>query len=700
MSTTFRLAAWLMASFLTLFAIFLLSIPSADAADLYYVGSTDNWAATTSWKIGASTGSCNDGGDAAAAPTSADNVYFTSDCTQGVTVPASTTITTLQTGAGYTGTITQAGALDATGNFVISSGSTVDSAGFDLTVGGQWTNLGTYTSGSNTVTFDGTSGSQLVTSGGTTTAKDFNNVVIANTGSGTTLDTNAIDIDGTLTINSGSTFYTNSLDLTVVGTFSNNGTLQMTGNETITFTAGMDSDSGQVNFFDSGGGSRNLNGLTSFFTVVFIDGGSGATWTMAANIDVENMLYVVGGALATGGNDINIAGTFQNDDTFTHGNGTVTFDGTSTQTITGDTTFYDVVAAASSARTLVLTSGDTMTVANSLSLNGASGSLLSIQATTAGSAATIAASGATESTSFLSLKDVTLTGQVILCDPGCINRGGNPGWIIPAEDSELPGLSSVQVTSPNGGERWLAGATTDITWDLRHDDVETVTIYLSDDGGDTWTAIAEDLQDSGSYMYTVPSVSTMKALVRVTGYDANGTARLYDLSDRTFVIEAAEDVGTTEEGSDQSPEDTDLTFTEVLMTRVDGTQASLAPGGLFRGETLSGVYLINDDGTRSVFPHASVFESYGYSFDDVVMVQDDQLQKLELGGRVTMAPGRMIKIQSDNRVFQVQDDGTISHIPDEATAIALYGETWNQQITDVSVTFWGDYPLGEALASL
>ena len=135
------------------------------------------------------------------------------------------------------------------------------------------------------------------------------------------------------------------------------------------------------------------------------------------------------------------------------------------------------------------------------------------------------------------------------------------------------------------------------------------------------------------------------------------------------------------------------------MTTPGGITVTLSEGSLFRGVTLSDVYLVKDD-TRYVFPSEPVYFSYYESFDDVVQVNDDQLRKLMLGKRMTMAPGRMIKIQSDNRVFQTQKNGRIRHVPDEATARALYGPTWNTQIIDISVVFWEDYIVADPLVSL
>ena len=602
-------------------------------------------------------------------------------------------------------TFTLNAALDVNGSFEIKNTSTLDAAGYNINVAGPWTVPagGTFTSGSNTVTFDG-SINQNIATGGTNTAHDFYNVVVSNTHSdGATLDSaQAMDIDNDLTISSGGTFDLASQNLTVGNDFSNDGSLWLTYGETITLTNGMDTDSGTIKYLDDSAGSRTgwNSGLgNTYYNLTYDDDSAGTDLTLNANLDVNGSLELANSAtLAASTYDINVGGNWTEgaSATFTPNTGTVTLDGTGSQTVAGSTTFYDLTATSSTARTISFSSAQTFTVGNDLSLTGASGVPLSIFSTSSGSPSTFAVTGSTTST-YLRLRDITHGAAFQLCNTGCINAGGNIGWIFPeGDDQELAGPSSALVTSPNGGERWLAGEQSEVTWSLSHDDLVSVSVFLSDDGGNTWVPVVEDVDNSGLYTYEVPDISSKKALVRVVGYNVYGNILVSDESDRTFAIEMMEDGssgegGATEEGSE------DLAFVEVVMTDVEGNEVVLTSGGLFRGETLSGVYYVHEDGTRSVFPNATVFESHGYSFDDVVMVRDDQLQKLDLGRRMTMASGRMIKIQTDNRVFQVQDDGTISHIPDEATAVALYGDTWNQQITDISAVFWGDYPQGAAL---
>lgn len=702
--------------FLALGAFFIIA-PSASAADLYWVGTNPaNFGTAADWNT-TNPGSCNaGGGDASAAPTNGDRIILDADCDTSLNLDGSVTIT-VGSEAGYSGTVTLTDDWTTAGgggqlSGLSLAGGTFDTSGssYDIEVRGDWDveSAATFTSNNSTVSFVSNSGQAFDTGGGDAN-HDFYDLIINNTAS---LGGNDVELgDGKLMVNNNFTITdgvlaANNEDIEVTATFSiaDDGALSFEGTETFTFTTGADTDSGTVYVNNTTSASPYGN---AFYNLTIIPGN---TFTLPATIDVNGALSIGSGAgITTGGNDIAVAGNWASQGTFTHGSAQVTFDGSSDQRLSGDTTFYDIVAAASSARTLEIASGDTMTIANSLSLNGANGSLLSVEATTSGSTATIARGSSSESTSFLSLKDITLTGTPILCDPGCVNRGGNPGWIIPAEDLGLSGPSSARVVSPNGGERWVAGGHYEVMWEMMHDDLDSVSVFLSDDGGETWVPLEENVGNSGFHECTVPNLPTKKALIKVVGYDVEGEEIISDTSDRTFVIEEAEEIELTEEEIEELIEELgelfddlfgdiiDVLFTDVAMTDVDGNEVSLAPGGLFRGETLSGVYLVNADGTRSVFPSERVFISHGYSFDDVVMVQDDQLQKLDLGSRVTMAPGSLVKIRTDNRVFEVGTGGLLHHVSSEAVAVERYGDAWNQIITDVDDIYWSDYTIGSAI---
>lgn len=631
-----------------------------------------------------------------------ETVSWTNDINSGIVLyDGSGTYAELKAGDTYfnltfngTGNWTLDAVLNVDGAFTITAG-TIITGGNAITVAGNWANAGTFTSGANTVTFDGGTAQTIVT-GGVTAAKDFNNLVVTGTGTVLSITTNDLLINGTLTIAANSTLVTQGNGLEVTGVYSNEGRLRMVGNETIDLT--NDVNSGETHFIDAGGGSRNLNGLTTFYTLIFNDTGSGATWTLAANIDVNGDLQIAAGTLAaTGAFDIALAGDWTNSDIFTHGSGLVTLDGTS-QTIAGSTTFYDLTKSVSSADTLTLTAATTTTVSNILTLNGVNAGRLTIASSTPATAANLTANG-TDTVSYLTVSDNANAGSIVIeCHVGCTNAGNNTGWFFANAGSGTSGSVSSTVTtasvlSPNGGGAYVGGEVVNVTWSVSGDDVDSIRLGYSVDNGQTYTVISSGEANDGTYSWTVPNLSATNAKVRVTGVSSVGGDVVSDVSNQSFSISLTPGLVVVDPVADDVAE-----TTVVSMTDTSGNLVNLVEGSLFRGVELSGVYMVKD-GTRYVFPTEAVFFSYGYSFGDVVNVQDDQLRKLKLGGRMIMAEGKMIKIQSDNRVYQVQADGTISHVPDEATAIALYGSTWNKQITDISVVFWFDYTIGNPLAS-
>ena len=580
--------------------------------------------------------------------------------------------------------------------------ATLDAAGLDISVGGNWTNSsGNFTSGANTVTFDGSSGTQTVTTGGTTTNKDFNDVVVNNTGTEVRLASNAIDIDGTLTVTAG-TFATNSQSLTVVGAVSNDGTVKLIGDET-TVSWTNDTDSGTVRYGGSGTYTELVAG-DAYYALTFNDGTGGGQWTLDAALDVDGDLTITStSTLVSGGYAMNVAGNFDKSSgaTFTHGNNTVTLDGTG-QYIADSATFYDLTKTVSSADTLYIVAGSTATVANDLTLTGANGALLSVEGF--GGVGTVTVSG-TSTVSFLSLKNITNGGTAILCDTGCVNLGENANWIIPADEVTEDGSGATITTTstliaPTSGSSFTAGDTATITWTAAAEDLDYIELSVSVDGGVTYSVIETNLANSGSYSWSVPNVGTLKAMLKVSVYDTSGAEVTSDESGRFSITEIDVEQLMEELGDlfqDLFGDLVETLFTEVLMMDLDGNEIALTAGSLFRGETLSGVYYVSPEGTRSVFPNLKTFESYDYSFDDVVMVEDDQLRKLDLGDRVTMAPGQLVKIQTDDRVFEIGSDGLLHHVTSEEMAISRYGDTWNQQITDIPDTFWGDYTIGDSL---
>ncbi|MFA6492891.1 MAG: peptidoglycan-binding protein [Patescibacteria group bacterium] len=154
-----------------------------------------------------------------------------------------------------------------------------------IAVGGNWSNAagGVFVSGSSTVNFTKSSGTQTLDSGGTGVGKIFNN--ITHSGAGILqLLTNNINIDGDFT-NSAGTFDVNSRDMTVAGSWSNTATFDK---ETRTVT------------LDGGATGKTINGGASGFYTLTVNGAGGG-WTLnTSNLTTIRNLNVTAGTLNTG----------------------------------------------------------------------------------------------------------------------------------------------------------------------------------------------------------------------------------------------------------------------------------------------------------------------------------------------------------------------------------------------------------------
>ncbi len=112
--------------------------------------------------------------------------------------------------------------------------------------------------------------------------------------------------------------------------------------------------------------------------------------------------------------------------------------------------------------------------------------------------------------------------------------------------------------------------------------------------------------------------------------------------------------------------------------------------------SLDPVYLYGSDSKRHVFPSRGTYDSYfNGDFSKVKKISDLQLSEITLGSNVTYQPGvRMIKIQSDPKVYAVDNGAVLRWVTTEFVAQQLYGVDWAKFIDDVSPAFFTDYTVG------
>ena len=218
------------------------------------------------------------------------------------------------TGTGYSFTADGTADLD---DFYVEG---VFIAGGNINVEGNWNTIsGTFTSGSYTVDFDGTS-KQTIQTGGTGDGQDFQTLTHSGTGE-LELSNYDLEVDGTFTQSGSSDFDTSVQDL---------------------FFGGLTISSGTFNT-DARAGSWDINGAVNI---------SSGTFTATSGI-------------------MTVSGNFSNSSTFTHNSGTVVFDTTDTSVISGSSTFNAFTCSIGS-KVLNFGTSSTTTINGTLTLNGQS----------------------------------------------------------------------------------------------------------------------------------------------------------------------------------------------------------------------------------------------------------------------------------------------------------------------------------------
>ncbi len=134
-----------------------------------------------------------------------------------------------------------------------------------------------------------------------------------------------------------------------------------------------------------------------------------------------------------------------------------------------------------------------------------------------------------------------------------------------------------------------------------------------------------------------------------------------------------------------------LGFVPTTIVRA-AAGTSISAGDLIRGETFSAVYYYGEDGFRYVFPNDKTYFTWYENFDDVKMISDAELATIQMGGNVTYQPGpKMVKINSDPKVYALGMYGTLYWVSSEEAALEFYGEDWQSDIDDIPDAFFGNY---------
>jgi len=112
------------------------------------------------------------------------------------------------------------------------------------------------------------------------------------------------------------------------------------------------------------------------------------------------------------------------------------------------------------------------------------------------------------------------------------------------------------------------------------------------------------------------------------------------------------------------------------------------------------VYFYAADGKRYVFPNEKTYFSWYNDFSSVKTISDAELAAIPIGGNVTVRPGtKLVKIQTDPKVYAVTKCGVLHWIESETIAKNLYGDAWATRVIDVPDAFFVNYTVGSSVSS-
>ncbi|PIR66749.1 MAG: hypothetical protein COU51_02340 [Parcubacteria group bacterium CG10_big_fil_rev_8_21_14_0_10_36_14] len=127
--------------------------------------------------------------------------------------------------------------------------------------------------------------------------------------------------------------------------------------------------------------------------------------------------------------------------------------------------------------------------------------------------------------------------------------------------------------------------------------------------------------------------------------------------------------------------------------------ADLQSGDLIKA-SLPAVYYYATDGKRYVFPNEKTYNTWYDGFTGVKTITDSELAVIQIGGNAVYRAGvKLIKIQTDPKVYAVAKDGVLRWIKTESIAVALYGADWAKKVEDVPDAFFTNYTIGADIGS-
>ncbi|MBI4280834.1 VCBS repeat-containing protein [Candidatus Uhrbacteria bacterium] len=104
---------------------------------------------------------------------------------------------------------------------------------------------------------------------------------------------------------------------------------------------------------------------------------------------------------------------------------------------------------------------------------------------------------------------------------------------------------------------------------------------------------------------------------------------------------------------------------------------------------------------RFAFPNEKIYFGWYPNFSGVTTVSDDILSSFPWAGLVPPRPGlKMVKFESDPKVYAVAASWRLRWIANETLAESLYGADWNQKIDELPVSFFKRFQMVNTVTTI
>ncbi|MBK7393699.1 MAG: DUF11 domain-containing protein [Chloracidobacterium sp.] len=279
--------------------------------------------------------------------------------------------------------------------------------------------------------------------------------------------------------------------------------------------------------FNGAGVQQTIAGTSTFNNLTINHTGAGGVSAVGSTLDVTGLMRVQSGKFtsATSYNNVQIdadptanlslsgpitvSGNWTNSNAlagFTANGSGVTFNGGTGQTLTGDTTFFDLTKTAASPQTMNFTAGSTTTVTGALTLTGTAGNLLALRSTAPGTQWNLKATPS-QSVGYVDAQDSNALSGSPIAPTNSVNAGNNLNWAFVQAPVVYvdPAFTGTPGTDPDG-----AGPATSIGYDA----------FATIQGGVNGVADGgQVIVNAGTYSESNNTINLTKS-VRVTGPNA------------------------------------------------------------------------------------------------------------------------------------------------------------------------------------